>query len=114
MFIIDVVGYDKNESKNSEINRYNSIINGLYRKEAGIILHGYGNGKTYLMRKLVSNGIISNEQIFFGLDIDNVEKIKKLVNENTKFIVEITDIENDIPILFESIYSNSIVVHFCN
>jgi len=46
--------------------------------------------------------------------MDNVEKIKKLVNENTKFIVELIDIENDIPILFESIYSNSIVVHFSN
>ena len=114
MFIIDVTGYDKNESKDSEINRYNSIINGLYRKEAGIILYGYGTGKTYLIDKLVSNGVITDKQIFFGLDMINVEKIKKLVNENTKFIVEITDIENDIPILFESIYSNSIVVHFSN
>lgn len=114
MFIIDVVGYNKNENKDAEINRYNSIINGLYRKEAGIILHGYGLGKTYLMRKLVSNGVITDKQICFGLDMDNVEKIKKLVNENTKFIVELIDIENDIPILFESIYSNSIVVHFSN
>lgn len=112
MFIIDVAGYDKNETKNTEINRYNSIINGLYRTEAGIILHGYGLGKTHLINKLVTDSVITNKQIFFGLNMDNVEKIKQLVNENTKFIVEITDIENDIPILFESIYSNSIVIHF--
>ena len=58
--------------------------------------------------------MVGREHIFDSLTIDNIHKIQELVNENTKFIVEIKDIEKDIPILFEPIYSNSILVHFSN
>lgn len=112
MFIIELNGYNENETSDLELNRYNSIINGLYRKEYGIILYGNGLGKTYITNKLVSNNVVSRENIFDSLTIDNIHKIQELVNENTKFIVEIKDIEKDIPILFEPIYSNSILVNF--
>ena len=114
MFIVELNGYTKNESSDLELNRYNSIINGLYRKESGIILYGDGLGKTYMINRLLSNYVVGQNQIFHDLSPDNIQKIEKLVDENTKFIVEISDIEKDIPILFEPIYSNSVLIHFSN
>ena len=113
MFIIEVDGYKNNELENIGLNRYNSVINALYRNEYGIVLYGNGLGKTFITQKLLDNNIISNHQIFNGINDNITDNINKLIDNNSKYILVLQTLDN-IPTQLDSIYTHSVFIHFSN
>lgn len=112
MLIIEVDGYKETDKLSHETKRYNSIVNSFYRSGMGAILYGEGKGKTHIIKKLLSRDVISDHQIFYGIDDDVIDKIENLVRENKFFILETKELDVNFPLKFEAIYANSVLIHF--